>query len=92
VVDAFLLKGSPENLSWSLQDMKSRRSGLLKGKPENWMLWGVNERFRWVLQRLEGSEVFVYARGVGVEGGLALYSVARGVAELSGRYWPWGCW
>ena len=93
MVDAFLLKGSPENLSWSLQDMKSGRSGLLEGKPENWMLWGVNERFRWVLQQLEGSEVFVYAtKGYGIEGGLALYGVARGVAELSGRYWPWGCW
>ena len=88
---AFLLKGSPENLSWSLQDMKSRKSGLLKGKPENWMVWGVNEKFKWILQQLEGSEVFVYAtKGAGIEGGLALYGVARGVAELSGKYWPQG--
>lgn len=88
---AFLLKGSPENLSWSLQDMKSKRSELLKPKPENWMVWGVNERFEWVLQRLEGREVFVYAtRGAEVEGGLALYGVARGVAEFSGKYWPQG--
>ena len=41
MAEAFLLKGSPENLSWSLQDMRSRRSGLLKGKPESWMVWGV---------------------------------------------------
>ncbi len=88
---AFLLKGSPENLTWSLQDMKSRKSGLLKGKPVNWMVWGVNEKFKWILQQLEGSEVFVYAtKGAGIEGGLALYGVARGVAELSGKYWPQG--
>jgi hypothetical protein len=91
VAAAFLLKGSPENLSWSLQDMKSRKSGLLKGKPVNWMVWGVNEKFKWILQQLEGSEVFVYAtKGAGIEGGLALYGVARGVAELSGKYWPQG--
>jgi hypothetical protein len=91
VAAAFLLKGSPENLTWSLQDMKSRKSGLLKGKPENWMVWGVNEKFKWILQQLEGSEVFVYAtKGAGIEGGLALYGVARGVAELSGKYWPQG--
>ncbi len=71
--------------------MKSKRSDLLKGKPENWMIWGVNEKFRWVLQQLESSEVFVYAtRSAGLEGGLALYGVARGVAELSGKYWPQG--
>jgi hypothetical protein len=35
VAEAFLLKGSPENLSWSLQDMRSRGSGLLMGKPES---------------------------------------------------------
>ena len=91
MAEAFLLKGSPENLSWSLQDMRGRRSGLLKGKPESWMVWGVSGRFEWVLQRLEGREVFVYAtRGAGVEGGLALYGIARGRAELSGRYWPQG--
>jgi hypothetical protein len=91
VAEAFLLKGSPENLSWSLQDMRSRRSGLLKGKPESWMVWGVNGRLEWVLQRLEEREVFVYAtRGAGIEGGLALYGVARGRVELSGRYWPQG--
>jgi hypothetical protein len=91
VAAAFLLKGSPENLTWSLQDMKSRKSGLLKGKPVNWMVWGVNEKFKWILQQLEGSEVFVYAtKGAGIEGGLALYGVARGVAELSGKYWPQG--
>jgi hypothetical protein len=56
VAAAFLLKGSPENLSWSLQDMKSRKSGLLKGKPENWMVWGVNEKFKWILQQLEGAK------------------------------------
>jgi len=91
VAEAFLLKGSPENLSWSLRDMKGRRSELLKGKPESWMVWGVSERFEWVLQRLEGREVFVYAtRGAGIEGGLALYGIARGRAELGGKYWPQG--
>ena len=91
MAEAFLLKGSPENLSWSLRDMRERRSDLLRGKPESWMVWGVNERFRWVLQQLEGSEVFIYVtRGAGIEGGLALYGVAQGVTELSGKYWPLG--
>jgi hypothetical protein len=52
---------------------------------------GVNERFKWVLKQLEGCEVFVYVtRGPSTEGGLALYGVARGVAALSGKYWPQG--
>ena len=91
MAEAFLLKGSPENLSWSLRDMRERGSDLLRGKPESWMVWGVSERFEWVLQRLEGREVFVYVtRGAGIEGGLALYGVAQGVTELSGKYWPQG--
>jgi len=91
VAAAFLLKGSPENLSWSLRDMRERGSEVLRGRPAGWMVWGVSERFQWVLERLEGSEVYVYAtRGAGVEGGLALYGTAVGRAELSGRYWPRG--
>ena len=91
MASAFLLKGSPENLSWSLRDMRGRSSGALLGKPERWMVWGVNERFGWVLERLEGCEVFVYVtRSAGAGGGLALYGVARGRAELHERYWPRG--
>jgi hypothetical protein len=89
VAESFLFKGSPENLSWSLVDMKRHVSKNLQGKPHNWMIWGVNERFKWVLKWLEGGEVFVYVtRGPSTEGGLALYGVARGVAALSGKYWP----
>ena len=41
-------------------------------------LWGVNEKFKRVLQQLEGSEVFVHAtRGAGVKGGLVPF-VRRG--------------
>jgi len=89
----FLLKGSPRNVSWSLVDMVRRRSPLLAGKPRSWMLWGVNPRFKWVLEALPGSTVFLYVtRGPGVEGGLALYGTAREVVDLSEPYWPEGSW
>lgn len=91
MTESFLFKGSPENLSWSIVDMKRHVSKNLQGKPLNWMIWGVNERFKWVLKRLEGCEVFVYVtRGPSTEGGLALYGVARGAATLSEKYWPQG--
>jgi len=40
--EAFLLKGTPTNLSWSLIDMKNKKTPLLRDKPDNWMIWGVN--------------------------------------------------
>jgi hypothetical protein len=91
VTESFLFKGSFENLSWSIVDMKRRVSKALHGMPDNWMIWGVNERFKWVLKRLEEDEVFVYVtKGPSIDGGLALYGVAMGVATLSEKYWPKG--
>ena len=73
--------------------MKYRKSRLLKGKPKNWMVWGVNERFNWVLERLPGSTVFLYVtKGAGVAGGLALYGTAHEVFNLEEPYWPEGEW
>jgi len=89
----FLLKGSPRNVSWSVADMVFGRSGLLKGRGPGWMLWGVGERFRWVLDALPGSRVFIYVtRGQGIRGGLALYGLAGEVFELKQPYWPEGSW
>jgi len=91
VTESFLFKGSFENFSWSIVDMKRHVSKALHGKPDNWMIWGVNERFKWILKRLEGDEVFVYVtKGSDIDGGLALYGVARGAATLSEKYWPKG--
>jgi len=91
VAACFLLKGSPRNVSWSVSDMVSGRSGLLKGRGSGWMLWGVGERFRWVLDALPGSRVFIYVtRGQGTRGGLALYGVAGETFELEQPYWPAG--
>ncbi|MCC6065502.1 MAG: AAA family ATPase [Thermofilum sp.] len=96
MAEAFLLKASPENLAWSLTDMKRKdeaRSEALRGKPANWMIWGVNERARWVLEQIEGRQVFIYVTKdaeKGVEGGLALYGVARGKVALAEKYWPRG--
>jgi len=93
VAASFLLKGSPRNVSWSLADMVYRRTDLLRGKPERWMLWGVNERFQWVLKALPGSEVFLYVtKGAGTGGGLALCGTARELLELREPYWPEGTW
>jgi hypothetical protein len=89
----FLLKGSPRNVSWSVADMVQRKSKLLAGKPRGWMVWGVNERFTWVLDQLPGSTVFLYVtRRAGTEGGLALYGAAHEVFELKEPYWPEGSW
>ncbi|RLE84595.1 MAG: hypothetical protein DRJ41_02860 [Thermoprotei archaeon] len=88
-----LLKGSPNNVSWSLTDMKYKRSELLKGKPDKWMLWGIRERFKWILNDLPGSLVFLYVtKGEEISGGLALYGVAHEVIELKKKYWPQGVW
>jgi len=89
----FLLKGGPRNVSWSVADMVFGRSGLLKGRGSGWMLWGVGERFRWVLNTLPGSGVFIYVtRGQGTRGGLALYGFAGEAFELKQPYWPEGSW
>jgi len=40
--EAFLLKGTPTNLSWSLIDMKNKKTPLLRDKPDNWMIQSVN--------------------------------------------------
>jgi MoxR-like ATPase len=95
VTEAFLLKASRENLSWSLIDMKERLSDALRRKPENWMIWGVNKQHQWVLEQLGGSgeelEFFIYVvQKTEMKGGLALYGIARERIELNGRYWPVG--
>ena len=57
-------------------------------------LWGWRglNLLPWVLERLEGCEVFVYVtRSAGAGGGLALYGVARGRAELHEKYWRAPC-
>lgn len=84
------MKGSVVNLSWSLSDMKYRRTRLLYSKPMNWMIWGVNEKFQWVLRRLP-FEVFIYVvRSLGAPSGLALYGTALEPIELAEKYWPQG--
>ena len=46
------------------------------------MVWGVSERFEWVLRRLEGREVVVYAtRGAGIEEKKALLFWLRWLAD-----------
>ena len=93
MVTYFLLKGSPRNVSWSLVDMMRQRTLLLKSKPRNWMLWGVNPRFKWVLRELPGSTIILYVtKSEGVRGGLVLYGTAREPLDLNEPYWPEGTW
>ncbi|WP_288007908.1 hypothetical protein [Thermofilum sp.] len=88
---AFLLKATPTNLSWSLIEMKNQKNPLLKGKPSNWMIWGVNQRFAWIIKQLENSEVFVYVtKSEATQGGLAIYGIAREILQLAEKYWPQG--
>lgn len=73
--------------------MKYRKTRLLENKPKNWMLWGINERFKWVLRELPNSTVFLYVtRKRGVGGGLALYGTVHEIVEIKERYWPEGVW
>lgn len=52
------------------------------------MLWGINERFKWVLNRLH-FEVFIYAKAsLRSASGLALHGLTLEPVELAGRYWP----
>lgn len=87
---AFLLKGSAVNLSWSLFDMKYRQTKALLGKPSNWMVWGVNERFKWVIASFP-FEAFIYVvSSPEAPSGLALYGTALEPVELPEKYWPRG--
>jgi hypothetical protein len=89
--EAFLLKGTPTNLSWSLIDMKNKKTPLLRDKPDNWMIWGVNQRFAWIIKQLENSEIFIYVTKSEVTpGGLAIYGIAKETLHLAEKYWPQG--
>ncbi|MEM4677403.1 MAG: hypothetical protein QXY55_05900, partial [Candidatus Korarchaeota archaeon] len=77
-------------MSWSLVDMKYRRTNVLSSKPGSWMVWGVNERFKWLLDKLPFG-VFIYvAASPGAGSGLALYGTALEPVELAEAYWPRG--
>jgi hypothetical protein len=89
--EAFLLKGTPTNLSWSLIDMKNKKTPLLRDKPDNWMIWGVNQRFTWITRQLENSEIFIYVTiSEATQGGLAIYGIAKETLHLTEKYWPQG--
>jgi hypothetical protein len=91
MAESFLLKGTPTNLSWSLIDMKNKKTPLLRGKPDNWMIWGVNQRFTWVTKQLENGEIFIYViKSEATPGGLAIYGIAREILQLTEKYWPQG--
>ncbi|MEM1632482.1 MAG: hypothetical protein QXX83_10170 [Thermofilum sp.] len=77
-------------MSWSLVDMKYRRTSVLWGRPSSWMVWGVNERFKWLLNRLPFG-VFIYVAASPSGGsGLALCGTALEPVELAEAYWPQG--
>jgi hypothetical protein len=89
--EAFLLKGTPTNLSWSLIDMKNKKTPLLRDKPDNWMIWGINQRFTWITNQLQNSEIFIYViKSEATPGGLAIYGIAREILQLTEKYWPQG--
>jgi hypothetical protein len=91
MAEAFLLKGTPTNLSWSLIDMKNKKTPLLRDKPDNWMIWGVNQRFTWITNQLENGEIFIYVtKSEAIQGGLAIYGIAREILQLTEKYWPQG--
>jgi hypothetical protein len=71
--------------------MKNKKTPLLRDKPDNWMIWGINQRFTWITNQLQNSEIFIYViKSEATPGGLAIYGIAREILQLTEKYWPQG--
>lgn len=70
--------------------MKYRKTKWLSGKPSDMMIWGVNKKFKWLLNKLP-FEAFIYITATAERrSGIVLYGVAVETIDISEKYWPQG--
>lgn len=84
-----VLKGKLENFLYSLNDMKERKSRLIKKYPEGTFIWGTN---RLTSDLKKGVKVLFYVTGNNIESGIVFEGEILDIGELNEKYWHEGDW
>lgn len=84
-----VLKGKMTNFLFSLDDMKERKSELIKKYPQFTFIWGENRHYSFLTK---GTKVLFYLSGDKIPSGIIFEGELLDFKDLDTKYWPEGEW